>query len=156
MGRLSEYKKQRDAKKNKEEQRFLDEIDTLERRTRQYRNIDLGDGSTISVLERLPESLEEEFRRFREKWGEAQQKEQDGNLPSEEKQKLNYELYEWLALLCENPLLTADYFNENKDRWASEDLLRLLFAYYDGITERVDKQVQRIENREVVKKFRSQ
>lgn len=156
MGRLKEIKDRLAAEQDTESKKWQQEIESLERRTRQYRDIDLGDGSKISILERLPESLEQEFGDFRKKWGEAERKDKEGALDPREKEKLEYELFEWLAVLCQNPLLTAEYFAENKDRYSSEDILTIIFAYYGGLAQRVEEQVQKIEKRTTARKFRQE
>jgi hypothetical protein len=156
MGRLKEIKDKLAAEEDTEDKKWHEEIQNLEGRTKKYRDIDLGDGTTISVLERLPEELEELFKKFREKYAEAEKKEAQGKLDPKEKEKLQNEYYEWLAILCQNPLLTADYFQNNKSKYATGDILFIIFAYYERLGQRVEEQIKKIEKRSTAKKFRGE
>ncbi|MBU7015533.1 MAG: hypothetical protein HXS43_11975 [Theionarchaea archaeon] len=159
MSRLDEFKKRSIQEQNQELEKWQREREKLEQRTKEYIDISLDSGAinkgenTISILKRLPEDLEELFADFMKKWRDSSQ---DPNISKTEKEKLNDEFYEWLAVLCQNPLLTADYFRNNKDKFSSEDMVMIIFSYYSSMAKRVSEKIQEVEIRTKVRNFREQ
>lgn len=176
MSRLKEFKEQVQQQQREEAQVWEAEIKTLEGRTTECTEITLDEKGEqkLKIIKRLPADIADEFQEFMTRWKEAgieklflDLEEKKGNLTEEQYQKekerlkekqreLEEELCEWLSVICVNPLLTKEWFMENKDKYSAEDVLIIIFGWYEGLANRVGQKVQEIETRTRIQKFREE
>lgn len=51
--------------------------------------------------------------------------------------KINTLTYEILEIVTANPMLNKDWFANNRDKFSTEDMLKVILGYYDEMAERV-------------------
>ena len=156
--KLREFKQRTIKQQNKEDKKWQKELAMLEQRTTQTVTLPLDkQGNTIEILKSLPEDLDELFGDFRKRWWELSQTDPDPeNLEAfnQKKTEITEELYEWLAVICANPLLNADYFRNNRGRYCAEDVLMIIFSYLAGSAQRVAERIEEVNIRKRMRKFR--
>jgi len=121
-----------------QDEKWQHEIEMLERRVKSnFIDIDLGDGDSIAIRACLSE---EETRKLA-KLNQERLKHD----PEQEEAKLNEIGYEILELITVNPRFTKQYFQDNRDKYGTEDLLKAFFGYYEQMDQRAQKMVQRAQ-----------
>lgn len=126
-----------DAKVSK----WQNEIAMLERRvTDLYEDVDLGNGDKIAVRTALSEEEIEEYNNLEKKKSQI-----DRDDPEQ-----NEIAYRQLEILTANPLLTARWFRENRDKWPVNDTLMIVAGFAEN-NQRISQ--DRVQN---LRKFRSQ
>lgn len=127
---LSEHKDQfqkMDQKYNAATYKWQNEIAMLERRVHDcYEDVDLGNGDKIAVRTALSEEEMQEYGAI-----EQRKTELEKNDP-----ELSRLTYRQIELMTANPLITADWLEENKDKWPVNDALVIMQAFLEGIVSR--------------------
>lgn len=127
---LSEHKdlfQQMDQKYNAATFKWQNEIAMLERRVHDcYEDVDLGNGDKIAVRTALSEEEMQEYGAI-----EQRKTELEKNDP-----ELSRLTYRQIELMTANPLITADWLEENKDKWPVNDALAIMQAFLEGIMTR--------------------
>ena len=127
---LSEHKdqfQQMDQKYNAATFKWQNEIAMLERRVHDcYEDVDLGNGDKIAVRTALSEEEMQEY-------GAIEQRKTKLEKDDPELSRLTYRQIE---LMTANPLITADWLEENKHRWPVNDALVIMQAFLEGIMTR--------------------
>lgn len=127
---LSEHKdqfQQMDQKYNAATFKWQNEIAMLERRVHDcYEDVDLGNGDKIAVRTALSEEEMQEY-------GAIEQRKTKLEKDDPELSRLTYRQIE---LMTANPLITADWLEENKDKWPVNDALAIMQAFLEGIMAR--------------------
>lgn len=104
--------------------KWQNEIAMLERRVQDcYEEVDLGNGDKIAVRTALSEEEMQEYGAL-----EQRKTELEKNNP-----ELSRITYRQIALMTANPLITAGWLEENKDKWPVNDALTILQAFLEGI-----------------------
>jgi len=107
--------------------KWQNEIAMLERRVHDcYEDVDLGNGDKIAVRTALSE---EEMLEY----GAIEQRKTELEKDDPELSRLTYRQIE---LMTANPLITADWLEENKDKWPVNDALAIMQAFLEGIMTR--------------------
>lgn len=107
--------------------KWQNEIAMLERRVHDcYEDVDLGNGDKIAVRTALSE---EEMLEY----GAIEQRKTGLEKNDPELSRLTYRQIE---LMTANPLITAEWLEENKDRWPVNDALTIMQAFLEGIMTR--------------------
>jgi hypothetical protein len=119
--KLAKFNQLSDAEKA----RWQKEVDMLERRTvSEFVEVDLGNGKDKLVLYGAPSeqrmSAIGELDTLRQKI--------DPTAPDASEQAAEL-IYIILELITPNPLLTAEYFRDNKEKYATQDALVAVMAY---------------------------
>ena len=116
-----------DQKYNAATFKWQNEIAMLERRVHDcYEDVDLGNGDKIAVRTALSE---EEMLEY----GAIEQRKTELEKDDPELSRLTYRQIE---LMTANPLITADWLEENKDKWPVNDALAIMQAFLEGIMTR--------------------
>lgn len=127
---LSEHQpqfQQMDQKYNAATFKWQNEIAMLERRVHDcYEDVDLGNGDKIAVRTALSEEEMQEY-------GAIEQRKTELEKDDPELSRLTYRQIE---LMTANPLITADWLEENKDKWPVNDALAIMQAFLEGIMAR--------------------
>ena len=127
---LSEHQpqfQQMDQKYNAATFKWQNEIAMLERRVHDcYEDVDLGNGDKIAVRTALSEEEMQEYGAI-----EQRKTELEKNDP-----ELSRLTYRQIELMTANPLITADWLEENKDKWPVNDALAIMQAFLEGIMTR--------------------
>lgn len=127
---LSEHQpqfQQMDQKYNAATFKWQNEIAMLERRVHDcYEDVDLGNGDKIAVRTALSEEEMQEY-------GAIEQRKTELEKDDPELSRLTYRQIE---LMTANPLITADWLEENKHRWPVNDALVIMQAFLEGIMTR--------------------
>ena len=130
-----------DKRYNDQDAKWQNEIAMLERRVySEYEDVDLGNGDRIAIRTALSEK---ESRYI----GELEA-ERAGLDSKTDIARLNEIAYEILELMTANPMLTRDWFEANRDKFALSDVLQISQAFYEQV-------VQRAGRRQSVSKFRA-
>ncbi len=141
---LSEHKpqfQQMDQKYNAATFKWQNEIAMLERRVHDcYEDVDLGNGDKIAVRTALSEEEMQEYGAI-----EQRKTELEKNDP-----ELSRLTYRQIELMTANPLITADWLEENKDKWPVNDALTIMQAFLEGI---VSRRMNRVSD---LQKFRTE
>ena len=107
--------------------KWQNEIAMLERRVHDcYEDVDLGNGDKIAVRTALSEEEMQEYGAI-----EQRKTELEKNDP-----ELSRLTYRQIELMTANPLITADWLEENKHRWPVNDALTIMQAFLEGIMTR--------------------
>ncbi len=107
--------------------KWQNEIAMLERRVHDcYEDVDLGNGDKIAVRTALSEEEMQEYGAI-----EQRKTELEKNDP-----ELSRLTYRQIELMTANPLITADWLEENKHRWPVNDALVIMQAFLEGIMTR--------------------
>lgn len=107
--------------------KWQNEIAMLERRVHDcYEDVDLGNGDKIAVRTALSEEEMQEY-------GAIEQRKTKLEKDDPELSRLTYRQIE---LMTANPLITADWLEENKHRWPVNDALVIMQAFLEGIMTR--------------------
>lgn len=128
-------------------EKWLREIEQLEQRVEEDTDLDIGNGIKIAIYTRLNEKRKKRYARLvKELRGLGTKKkiktgilDEDGAeieewsiVLNEKDEKRGEEIaYEVIAFTTINPLFTVDWFKENPDKFAMEDLLNNIFMYYN-------------------------
>lgn len=122
-----------------QQNRDLDEIAMLERRVNTlYEDVDLGNGDTIRVRTALSEEESVEYNNLQNRLADATE---------EEKSEITYRQ---LEIMTANPLLTADWFRDNQDKWPVNDALSVAAGFLEN---QLQQRKDRVGN---LQRFRSQ
>jgi len=180
MSRLKEFKEQVQQQQQQEARVWEDEIELLERRTTEWTEVTLDEErkQKLKIIKRLPADIADEFQEFMTSWKQTgieklllDLEEKKGTLTEKEyeeekeilkeklkekQRELEEELCEWLSVICVNPHLTKEWFIQNKDKYSAEDVLIIIFGWYEGLASRVGQRVQEIEERAKIRKFREE
>ncbi len=104
-----------------QQNRDLDEIAMLERRVNTlYEDVDLGNGDTIRVRTALSEEESVEYNTLQQRLADATE---------EEKSEITYRQ---LEIMTANPLLTAEWFRDNQDKWPVNDALAVASGFLEN------------------------
>ncbi len=107
--------------------KWQNEIAMLERRVHDcYEDVDLGNGDKIAVRTALSEEEMLEYAAI-----EQRKTDLEKNDP-----ELSRLTYRQIELMTANPLITADWLEENKHRWPVNDALTIMQAFLEGIISR--------------------
>ncbi|TRZ79559.1 hypothetical protein D4R86_05695 [bacterium] len=122
--------------KRKDENRWQNEIAMLERRVSDlYEDVDLGNGDLISVRTALSEKEMQEL-------GNIDKEKAKLELGSEEVSMLTYQQ---LELMTANPLLTAEWFAENRDKWPVNDAVGIISAFLEELLKSRQSRVDNLK-----------
>lgn len=114
---------QMEAAEIAESTKWLREIAMLERRVESlYEEVDLGNGDKIAVRTALSEEESAEY-------AELEKKKRTEGITVEEVSEISYRQ---LELMTMNPLLTAGWFRQNKDKWPVNDALAIAVTFAEN------------------------
>lgn len=154
-----------DALNTKEKEKWQREIEQLEQRTIEYTDLDIGSDVKIAIYARLNERRKKQYVGlvkelkllgvkkevgigiFKEDGTEI--KEWRLILNESDEKRAEEIAYEIMAFATVNPLFTAEWFRDNQDKFAMEDLLNNIYLYYNL---QAIKWIERAEN---TKSFRT-
>jgi hypothetical protein len=109
----------------------------LERRVKEeYTEVDLGNGDTIAIRVCLSD---EEMGVL----GELQTRWADPATPLHERETVTYRI---LELTTSNPLLTEDWFRENRSKYATSDALSAVLGYFENDLLQKMKRMERLKS----------
>lgn len=133
--------------KTEEDEKWQREIEQLEQRIEEHTDLDIGSGVKIAIFTRLNEKRKRLYARLVKELKSLGTKQKTGTgifdkdgteieewtiVLSESDEKRGEEIaYEIMAFTTINPLFTVDWFKENPDKFAMEDLLNNIFMYYN-------------------------
>lgn len=118
---------QMDQKYNAATFKWQNEIAMLERRVHDcYEDVDLGNGDKIAVRTALSEEEMQEYGTIEQRKAELEKQDPE----------LSRLTYRQIELMTANPLITAEWLEENKDRWPVNDALTIMQAFLEGIMSR--------------------
>ena len=107
--------------------KWQNEIAMIERRVHDcYEDVDLGNGDKIAVRTALSEEEMQEYGAIEQRKAELEKQDPE----------LSRLTYRQIELMTANPLITADWLEENKHRWPVNDALVIMQAFLEGIMNR--------------------
>lgn len=136
-----------DALTAEEKEKWQREIKQLEQRVEEHTDLDIGNGVKIAIYTRLNEKRKKVYAELVKELKSlgtivkvgtgvldavGKEIEEEKTVLSETDEKRAEEIaYEIMAFATINPLFTVDWFKENPDKFAMEDLLNNIFMYYN-------------------------
>lgn len=107
--------------------KWQNEIAMLERRVHDcFEDVDLGNGDKIAVRTALSEEEMQEYSAI-----EKRKTELDKGDP-----ELSLLTYRQIELMTANPFITAEWLEQNKNRWPVNDALTIMQAFLESILTR--------------------
>jgi len=124
-----------------DKEKWIREIELLERRVKtNFVDINLGNGDMIAIRASISDAEAGYIAKL--------DRERLKLNPEKDENQLNALTYEILAIVTANPIMTKEWFYDERERYSTEDMLKVILGYYDGITQRV----RRVRG---IKEFRS-
>lgn len=143
MTEIEELKKKRDEILAAKDEKWQTEIELLENRVQtNFTDISIDDqGGTIAIKASLSDAdagTIAKLDRERQKLGNRD-KEDNLILTEKEEDKANSLMYESLALVTANPFMTASFFANNRDKYSTEDMMKVILGFYGSMADRAKK-----------------
>lgn len=149
-----------------EKDKWQREIKLLEQRTEEQTDLDIGGGTKITIFAHLNEKRKKVYANLIKELQSLGTKKKVGTglfnedgveieewktVLSKDNEKRAEEIaYEMMAFATVNPLFTVDWFKENQDKFAMEDILNNILLYYNL------QAVQWIDRVKNIKSFRTE
>ena len=112
------------------------EIAMLERRVKEETaKVDLGNGDKLEIRSCLSDAEMEEFGRL-QTLVQTKGKGKDNSEAS----------YKMLEMTTANPLLTAEWFKQNRDKYATADMAAVLIGFYEDRVKRQKAGIDRVKS----------
>lgn len=144
---IKELKAKRDAAIQAKDAKWQREIEQLEQRIEEHTDLDIGGGVKIAIYTRLSEKRKKQYAKLIKELQSSGTKKKVGTGVFDEKGK---EIEEWKKILTKNdeiraeniayeimafttinPMFTLDWFKDNPDKFAMEDLFNNIYLYYN-------------------------
>ena len=117
--------------------KWQNEIAMLERRVSElYEDVDLGNGDKIAVRTALSEEEMQEYGLI-----EKRKTELENGDP-----EISRITYRQIELMTANPHITADWLEQNKDKWPVNDAIVVMQAFLEGIVSRRMNRVKDLQS----------
>jgi len=129
------------------------EIELLETRVQtNFKDIPIDDkGGTIAIKASLSDSDMGEIAKLVKKRSKIGTKDEDGDMILTEKEIDEADEIAWvmLGMVTANPLMTKEWFANNRDKYSTEDMMTVTVGYYEGIAERMERvsKIQQFRNK---------
>lgn len=144
---IKELKAKRDAAIQAKDAKWQREIEQLEQRIEEHTDLDIGSGVKIAIYTRLSEKRKKQYAKLIKELQSSGTKkkvgtgvfDEKGNEIGEWKKILTKSdeiraeeiAYEVMAFVTVNPIFTVDWFKENPDKFAMEDIFNNIYLYYN-------------------------
>lgn len=130
---IEELKAKRDVAIAAQDEKWQREIDLLEARvTSNFKDIQIGmNNETIAIRASLSDADTNKIAKLNTERAKLN--------PEKDEAKINAFTYEILERITANPIMTADWFAMNRERYSTEDLLAVTLGYYGHMAERVKR-----------------
>lgn len=139
--RIAALKAKRDAAITAQDEKWQREIELLETRVQSnFKDIAIDDnGGTIAIRASLSDAETGKIAKLDKERLKLGTKDKEGNtiLTEKETTKVNELTYEILETVTANPLLNKTFFRDNRDKYSTEDMLKVILGYYDEMAARV-------------------
>lgn len=142
MNEIEKLKKKRDKILTEHDKKWQNEITLLERRVKtNFIDIDLGNGDTIAIRASISDAEAGRISKIDKERLKLGSRDEEGNLTLSEgeEDKANKLTYEILAIVTANPIMTEEFFAENRERYSTEDMLHVILGYQEQMVNRVKK-----------------
>jgi hypothetical protein len=121
----------RNEQLSKDDERWANEINVLSNRVKNaIEEVELGDGDKIAIWARLSEAETKVLSRLQKMQMEVARQGPVEELDEESTEALNVIQYQILELVTVNPLITAQWLQENPEQFATQDLVAVSLGYY--------------------------
>ena len=148
----AELKANYKAKKTAQDEKWQHEIELLESHiTSNIKDIPIdNNGGTIAIRASPNDTDMDKIAKLEQKRSKLGTKDDEGNkiLTDEEIDKANEIAWEVLATVTANPLMTVEWFANNRDKYSTEDMMMVTLGFYEDMETRM----QRVSE---VKQFRN-
>ena len=119
------------------------EIDLLETRVvSNFKDIPIdNNGGTIAIKASLSDSDMGKITKLDQKRSKLGTRDEEGNLTLTEKEIDEADKIAWeiLGMVTANPVMTKEWFANNRDKYSTEDMMTVSLGYYDSIEGRVQR-----------------
>jgi len=119
------------------------EIELLETRVQtNFKDIQIdNNGGTIAIKASLSDSDMGKIAKLDQKRSGigTRDKEDDLTLTEKEIDEANEIAWEILGMVTANPVMTKEWFANNRDKYSTEDMMTVSLGYYDKIAERMER-----------------
>lgn len=120
--------------------RWAKELDMLTTRVKlDIVELDLGNGDIIAVRGALSEQEMQHIQKLTKNRDAVASGKKSSDLDETQLNEMNMISYEILEIVTANPTLTKEWFQENPDKFSTEDMLKVVFNYFDRMTERAKR-----------------
>lgn len=141
-----------DKLKGEEDAKWQKEIELLETRVQSnFKDIAIDDkGGTIAIRASLSDAETGKIAKLDRERLKLGTKDKEGNIILTDKEiaEVDALTFEILEIVMANPLMTKKWFATNRDKYSTEDMLKVTLGYYDEMAARV----QRVSS---IKEFRT-
>jgi len=121
----------------KDRERWQSEIAMLERRVKNETSyVDLGNGDKIAIRLCLSDAEMKEISELQKEMGNP-------DIPEDEREFATFRI---LEIATANPLLTVDWFRDNRNSFATSDMLAVILGFYEAQVEERRKQLDRVRS----------
>lgn len=140
-------KAKRDAAIHANDTKWQHEIEQLEQRTEEHTDLDIGSDIKIAIFTRLNEKRKKRYAKLIKELQSLGTKKKVGTgvfdekgeeigewkkiLTKSDETRAEDIAYEIMAFVTINPIFTVDWFKENPDKFAMEDLFNNIYLYYN-------------------------
>ena len=150
---IKELKMKRDKAIAAQDEKWQHEIELLETRViSNFKDISIDDnGGTIAIKASLSDSDMGKIAKLTQKRSKFGTKDEEGNLTLTEKEIDDADEIAWeiLGMVTANPVMTKEWFANNRDKYSTEDMMTVTVGYYDGIAGRMQRvnEIQQFRNK---------
>lgn len=150
---IKKLKAKRDKVMSTQDAKWQHEIELLETRVQtNFKDIPVGDnGDTIAIKVSLSDDNMGKITKLDQKRSKLGTKDEEGNLTLTEKEiDISNEIaWEILGMVTANPLMTKEWFANNRDKYSTEDMVTVTLGYYDGMAKRMQRvnEIQQFRNK---------
>jgi len=122
-----------DHKIDAQDKKWQNELNLLQRRVEtNIKEIQLGDkGETIAIRASLSDYEATEIAKLDDKRTKLD--------PNTDMDLINDLTYTILSMITANPMMTAEWFKDNRERYSTEDMLSLFLSYLEQMTTRAKR-----------------
>ncbi len=127
----------------KDKDKWIHEIELLETRVQtNFKDIQIdNNGGTIAIKASLSDSDMNKIAKLDQKRLKLGIKDEDGNRSLTEKEidEANEIAWEILGMVTANPVMTKEWFADNRDKYSTEDMMTVTLGYYESIAGRMKR-----------------
>jgi len=133
--------------------KWIHEIELLGTRVQtNFKDIPIDDnGGTIAIKASLSDRDMGEIAKLDQKRSKIGKIDEKGNpiLTEKEIEEVNEIAWEVLGMVTANPLMTEEWFANNREKYSTEDMMTVSLGYYDNIAERARRasEIQQFRNK---------
>lgn len=150
---IEKLKHERDTAITAKDTKWQHEIELLETRVQtNFKDIPIdNNGGTIAIKASLSDSDMGKITKLDQKRSKLGTRDKEGNLTLTEKEidEANEIAWEILGMVTANPVMTKEWFANNRDKYSTEDMMTVSLGYYEGMKGRMERvsEIQQFRNK---------